>query len=51
MTRGELEEAYVNYYRRAWDTNSGLTTEKIKEMTDDELRKDTRSLKEISERR
>jgi len=50
MTRSELEEAYVNYYRLAWDTNSGLTTEKIKEMTDDELRRAIRSLKDFGER-
>lgn len=44
MTRAELEQEYVNLYRRVWGTNEGLTTEGTKRMTDRQLRIDIMSL-------
>ena len=45
MSRSDLEEEYVNLYRRVWGTNEGLTTEGTKRMTDRQLRIDIASLK------
>ncbi len=36
--RADLESAYVNSWRRRFNSNTGLSTEKIKGMTDRELR-------------
>lgn len=45
MSRSDLEEEYVNLYRRVWGTNEGLWTTEIKRMTDRQLRIDIASLK------
>ena len=50
MTRAELEQEFVNLYRRAWGTNEGLTTEKLKRFTERQLRIDIGSLKRYIER-
>ena len=50
MTRADLEQEFVNLYRRAWGTNEGLTTEKLKKFTDRQLRIDIGSLKRFIER-
>ena len=44
MTRAELEQEYVNLYRRVNDTNEGLTKEKLWKFTDRQLRIDIMSL-------
>jgi len=51
MGRADLEQEYVNLYRRYWGTNDGLWTTEIKRMTDRQLRIDIASLKRSIERR
>lgn len=50
MTRADLEQEFVNLYRRAWGTNEGLSTEKLTRMTDRQLRIDIGSLKRFIQR-
>jgi hypothetical protein len=38
MTRQDLEAEFVNLYRKNWNTNEGLTKEKIHDMTTRELK-------------
>jgi hypothetical protein len=33
LTRSQLEDYFVNLYRKAWGSNAGLSSEKIKNMT------------------
>jgi|WetSurMetagenome_2_1015567.scaffolds.fasta_scaffold20732_7 hypothetical protein len=32
LTREQLEQYYVNLYRRSWGSNAGLSSDKIKNM-------------------
>ena len=45
--RTDLESEYVNLYRQAWGTNSGLDSERIKNMTPEHLTQCIRSLTEF----
>jgi hypothetical protein len=38
LKRSQLEEYYVNLYRRAWGSNAGLNSEKISNMPADYLK-------------
>jgi len=45
--REDLETEYVNLYRRAWMSNAGLDSEKIKNMTTKHLKQCVKSLREF----
>jgi hypothetical protein len=48
-TREKLEQEFVNIYRKAWNSNEGLTSQRIKSMTNKQLKESIESLKRFSE--
>ncbi len=48
MSRQKLEEEFVNLYRLAWGTNEGLSIQKIKSMTPNQLKQSIRSLQDFN---
>jgi hypothetical protein len=48
-TREKLEQEFVNVYRKAWNSNEGLTSKHIKNMTNKQLKESIESLKHFSE--